>query len=139
MPAHVRCDNGPELTANALKDWCRFSHAESAYIDPGSPWQNPFVESFGSRVREELLSQEVFSCLTEARVMIEDWRVDYNEHRPHSSLGMMTPNAFGVGYRSYLSALSNDSRRLYGLAPLEEKLADNISITNQQLSQRVDP
>src|SRR5947207_1608294 len=72
-PEHVRCDNGPELTANALRDWCRFSKAGSAYIEPGSPWQNPSVESFGSRIRDELLAVELFSCLTEAQVLIEDW------------------------------------------------------------------
>ena len=60
-PEHIRCDNGPELTANALKDWCRFSGAGSAYIDPGSPWQNAYVESFNSRVRDELLAVEQFS------------------------------------------------------------------------------
>lgn len=58
-PAFIRCDNGPELTANALRDWCRFSRAGSAYIEPGSPWQNPYVESFGSRVRDELLGVEL--------------------------------------------------------------------------------
>jgi Integrase core domain len=62
------------------------SGAGSAYIEPGSPWQNPYVESFGSRVRDELLGVEVFSCLAEAQVLIEDWRQDYNHHRPHSSL-----------------------------------------------------
>jgi putative transposase len=93
-PAFVRCDNGPEMTANALRDWCRFSGAGSAYIEPGSPWQNPYVESFGGRVRDELLAVEQFSCLAEAQVLIEDWRQDYNHHRPHSSLGMMTPAAF---------------------------------------------
>jgi len=78
-PEHIRCDNGPELTANALRDWCRFSKAASAYIDPGSPWQNPYVESFGSRVRDELLSGELFETLIEAQVMVADWREDYNE------------------------------------------------------------
>jgi len=90
-PEHIRCDNGPEFTANALRDWCRFQRAGSSYIEPGSPWQNAYVESFGSRVRDELLSIELFSCLTEAQVMIEDWREDYNHHRPHSSLGMLAP------------------------------------------------
>jgi putative transposase len=98
-PGFVRCDNGPELTANALRDWCRFSRAGSAYIEPGSPWQNPYVESFGGRVRDELLAVELFSCLTEAQVLIEDWRIDYNHHRPHSSLGMMTPAAFAASLR----------------------------------------
>ena len=97
--AFVRCDNGPEMTANALRDWCRFSRAGSAYIDPGSPWQNPYVESFGGRIRDELLAVELFSCLEEARVLIEDWRVDYNHHRPHSALGMMTPSVFAASLR----------------------------------------
>jgi putative transposase len=95
-PAFVRCDNGPEMTANALRDWCRFSGAGSAYIEPGSPWQNPYVESFGGRVRDELLAVELFSCLAEAQVLIEDWRVDYNQHRPHSALGMRSPAAFAA-------------------------------------------
>jgi putative transposase len=98
-PAFIRCDNGPEMTANALRDWCRFSGAGSAYIEPGSPWQNPYVESFGSRVRDELLAVELFSCLAEAQVLIEDWRQDYNQHRPHSALAMMTPVAFAARLR----------------------------------------
>jgi putative transposase len=98
-PGFVRCDNGPELTANALRDWCRFTRTGSAYIDPGSPWQNAYVESFGGRVRDELLAVELFSCLQEARVLIEDWRIDYNHHRPHSALGMMAPAVFAASLR----------------------------------------
>jgi putative transposase len=98
-PAHIRCDNGPELTANALRDWCRFSGAGSAYIEPGSPWQNPYVESFGSRIRDELLAVEQFSCLAEAQVMVSDWRDDYNKRRPHSALAMMAPAAFARAWR----------------------------------------
>jgi putative transposase len=94
VPAFIRSDNGPELTANALRDWCRFSGAGSAFIEPGSPWQNPYVESFGSRIRDELLAVEQFSCLAEAKVMVEDWREDYNRHRPHSALQMMAPARF---------------------------------------------
>lgn len=97
-PAHVRCDNGPELTSHALRDWCTFEVTRTAFIEPGSPWENPFVESFNSRVRDELLNVEVFSCLLEARVVIEDWRQDYNQRRPHSSLGMKTPAAFAAGW-----------------------------------------
>jgi putative transposase len=97
-PEHVRCDNGPELTANALRDWCRFSGAGASYIEPGSPWQNPYVESFGSRIRDELLAVEQFSCLAEARVMVADWRHDYNHHRPHSSLGRVPPARFAAGW-----------------------------------------
>ncbi len=82
-PAFIRCDNGPELTTNALRDWCRFSLAGSAYIEPGSPWQNPYVESFGSRIRDELLAVELFSCLAEAQVLVEDWRRDYRGRDGH--------------------------------------------------------
>jgi len=95
-PAHVRCDNGPEMTGHALRDWCVLSRAGTAFIEPGSPWQNPFVESFHARVRDELLDVEEFSCLAEAQVVIEDWRQDYNQHRPHSSLGMLAPIAFAA-------------------------------------------
>jgi putative transposase len=99
VPAFLRADNGPELTANAIRDWCRFSGAGSAYIEPGSPWQNPYVESFGSRIRDELLAVEQFSCLAEAKVMVEDWREDYNERRPHSALSMMAPAKFAKAWR----------------------------------------
>jgi putative transposase len=98
-PAHIRCDNGPELTANALRDWCRFSSTGSAYIEPGSQWQNPYVESFGGRVRDELLSVELFSSLAKAQVLVEDWRIDYNSNRPHSALGMMAPARFAASWR----------------------------------------
>ena len=134
-PAFIRCDNGPELTANALRDWCRFSRAGSAYIEPGSPWQNPYVESFGSRLRDELLAVELFSSLTEGQVLIEDWRQDYNHRRPHSALEMMTPSAFSAGYRTYLDAVSE---HLSPLGGTEQWLAETTTITNHQLSQQVD-
>jgi len=98
-PGYVRMDNGPELTAHALKDWCELSCAGTAYIDPGSPWQNPYVESFHSRVRDELLDVEQFSCLAEAKVVISDWREDYNLRRPHSALGMLAPAPFAASHR----------------------------------------
>ena len=98
-PELVRMDNGPELTANALRDWCRFSGSGSAYIEPGSPWQNPFVESFGSRVRDEVLAVEAFDSLLEAKTVIEEWRNTYNAHRPHGSLGWKTPNAYAATWR----------------------------------------
>jgi putative transposase len=95
-PELLRCDNGPEMTGHALRDWCERSKAGTAFIEPGSPWQNPFVESFHSRVRDELLDVEEFSCLAEAKVVISDWRQDYNWRRPHSSLGMKAPAVFAA-------------------------------------------
>lgn len=95
-PEFIRCDNGPELTANALRDWCRFSGAGTSYIEPGSPWENPFVESFGSRLRDELLAVEQFDTLLEAQVMIGDHKHEYNNYRPHSSLGWLSPVAYAT-------------------------------------------
>jgi putative transposase len=93
-PAFIRCDNGPELTAAALKDWCRFNSTTVAYIEPGAPWQNPYVESFNGHLRNELLDLESFNSLLEAQLLLEDWRLDYNHHRPHQSLNYQTPAAF---------------------------------------------
>ena len=98
-PTFIRCDNGPELTAHALRDWCRFTGAGTAYIDPGSPWQNPWVESYGSRMRDELLAIESFDTLLEAQVLVADWREEYNTYRPHSALGMRTPVEFAHQWR----------------------------------------
>ena len=75
-PSFIRCDNGPELTANALRDWCRFGGAGTSYIDPGSPWQNPWVESYASRMRDELLAIEQFDTILEAQVLVADWRAE---------------------------------------------------------------
>lgn len=99
-PGFVRCDNGPELTANALRDWCRFAGTGTAYIDPGAPWQNPWVESYGSRMRDELLAINTFDTLLEARVLAADWRQEYNTYRPHSALGMDTPAEFARKWRT---------------------------------------
>jgi putative transposase len=98
-PEFIRMDNGPELTAHAIRDWCRTSGAGSAYIEPGSPWENPFVESFGGRVRDELLGVEAFGSLLEAQVVVEDWRIEYNTTRPHSSLGWLAPAAYAESCR----------------------------------------
>jgi putative transposase len=98
-PELLRMDNGPELTANALRDWCRFGHTGSSYIEPGSPWQNPFVESFGGKVRDEVLAVEAFDSLLEAKTVIEEWRNSYNTTRPHSSLNWKTPAAYAATWR----------------------------------------
>lgn len=93
-PTQLRMDNGPELIAWALRDWCRLHGTNTSYIEPGSPWENPFVESFNGRARDELLNVEDFATLLEAQVVIEAWRIEYNTYRPHSSLGGLTPAEF---------------------------------------------
>lgn len=90
-PKYLRADNGPEMIAWTLRDYCRLTGTNTAYIEPGSPWENPFVESFNGRLRDELLNIEEFACLTEAKVILEDWRIQYNTYRPHSALGGLTP------------------------------------------------
>jgi transposase InsO family protein len=97
-PEHLRCDNGPEMIAWALRDWCRANGAATSYIEPGSPWENPFVESYNARLRDELLALTEFCTITEASVLIEDWRIGYNTERPHSSLGYLTPIEFHRGW-----------------------------------------
>ncbi len=90
-PAHLRMDNGPELVAWALREWCRLTGTGTIYIEPGSPWETPWVESFNGRVRDELLNVEEFGSLTEAQILVEAWRMEYNTYRPHSALGGLTP------------------------------------------------
>jgi putative transposase len=100
-PGHLRMDNGPELIAWALRDWCRLNSAGTAYIEPGSPWENPWVESFNGRLRDECLNINEFGSLTEARVIIEDWRIEYNTWRPHSSLGNQTPAEYATNWTTH--------------------------------------
>jgi transposase InsO family protein len=93
-PQHIRCDNGPELVADTLRDWCRYAGTSPHYIEPGAPWQNPYVESFNGHLRRELLDLESFNSLYEAQILLEDWRHEYNHHRPHQSLNYQTPAAY---------------------------------------------
>ncbi len=140
-PEFVRCDNGPEMTSAALRDWCRFSRTGAAFIEPGSPWENAFVESFNSRVRDELLAVEVFSCLTEVKVMVEDFRRDYNRLRPHRAHGMMAPVVFADGWRTAHQAApaSAELQSAYGLVPFNAGGSLTLQQpTNHQLSEQVD-
>ena len=97
-PAFVHFDNGPEFIANAVADWCRFNGVGAVFIDPGSPWQNAWIESFNGRLRDELLNAWRFDSLLEAKVLIEDWRIDYNLNRPHSAHGDLTPSEFAQAW-----------------------------------------
>jgi putative transposase len=91
VPAHVRSDNGPEFIAKAVREWIAAVGARTAFIEPGSPWENGYCESFNSKLRDELLKGELFYSLAEARIVIESWRQHYNTLRPHSSLGYKPP------------------------------------------------
>jgi transposase InsO family protein len=91
VPEHIRSDNGAEFTAKAVQDWIAAVRAKTAYIAPGSPWENGFIESFNARLRDELLDGEIFYSLKEAQIVIESWRRHYNTLRPHGSLGYKPP------------------------------------------------
>jgi putative transposase len=90
-PEHIRSDNGSEFTAQAVRQWLERTGVRTLYIEPGSPWENGYCESFNSKLRDELLDREIFYTLKEAQVLIERWRREYNTFRPHSSLGYRPP------------------------------------------------
>ena len=91
IPEHIRSDNGPEFTASAIRKWLEQLGIKILFIEPGSPWENGYIESFNGKLRDELLNQEIFTTLKEARVLIEQWRREYNQIRPHSALGYRPP------------------------------------------------
>jgi transposase InsO family protein len=95
-PAFIRSDNGPEFVAKVVKQWLEASGAETLYIEPGSPWENAYSETFIGRFGDELLKREVFAGLLEAKVLVEDYRDHYNQRRPHSALGYRTPAEFAA-------------------------------------------
>jgi putative transposase len=107
VPEHLRSDNGPEFIAYAIQDWLKGRGVRTIYITPGSPWENAYIESFHDKLRDECLNRELFGSLLEAQVIIEQWRLEYNGLRPHSSLGYRTPNEFAA--RSGSSRLRSGS------------------------------
>ena len=94
IPEHIRSDNGTEFIAGKIQRWLRVDQINTLYIEPGSPWQNGYIESFHSRFRDECLNREWLLNLREARVVIEDWRQHYNTERPHSRLGYLSPENY---------------------------------------------
>jgi len=91
IPEHIRSDNGPEFAAKAVRKWLARLGVKTLFIEPGSPWENGYIESFNGKLRDELLNREVFYTLQEAKVLIEQWRQEYNQVRPHSALRYQPP------------------------------------------------
>jgi len=104
VPKHVRSDNGPEFIANDLRAWLGRVGVSTLYIEPGSPWENGYAESFHSRFRDECLTLEVFEGLGDARAITANWKEDYNHRRPHGSLGFQTPGGFAAACAASASA-----------------------------------
>ena len=90
-PDHIRSDNGAEFTAKEVRNWLEHMEVKTLFIEPGSPWENGYIESFNGKLRDELLNREIFDTLWEAQVLIERWRKEYNQVRPHSALGYQPP------------------------------------------------
>jgi transposase InsO family protein len=118
VPAHVRSDNGPEFIAKAVRDWIDAVGAKTAFIGPGSPWENGYCESFNSKLRDELLNGEIFYSLAEARVVIELWRVHNNRARPHSSLGYRPPAPEVIHWPSKRNVTSPPSAPAWAQRPI---------------------
>lgn len=91
VPEHVRSDNAPEFTAKAIRKWLNDIEVKTLYIEPGSPWENGYIESFNGKLRDELLNGEIFMTLLEAQILTDSWKKEYNQVRPHSSLGYRPP------------------------------------------------
>jgi transposase InsO family protein len=91
IPAYIRSDNGPEFTAKKVRGWLNTLGVKPLFIEPGSPWENGYIESFNGKLRDELLNLEIFDTLYEAKILIERWRREYNTERPHSALGYRPP------------------------------------------------
>jgi putative transposase len=108
IPGHIRSDNGPEFIAKVVQDWIAVVGAKTAYIEPGSPWENGYIESFNARLRDELLNGEIFYTLREAQIVIESWRRHYNAVRPHASLGYKppAPEVFVPAFAAWPAALN---------------------------------
>jgi len=130
-PNFLRSDNGGEFIAQSLKDWLVACGPQTFYIEPGSPWQNGVCESFNSKLRDECLNMEAFSSRAEARVLIEAWRREYNEARPHSSLGYLTPKEFRavVDTAQLMGALPPNPRDLTLSAPPVKETARAFPLT----------
>ena len=91
VPEHIRSDNGPEFTAKKVRDWLAGLGVKTLFIEPRSPWENGYIESFNGKLRDELLNRGIFTTLNEAKILIEQWRQEYNHVRPHSALGYRPP------------------------------------------------
>jgi hypothetical protein len=115
-PEHLRSDNGPEFVAKEIQEWLARACVRTLYIQKASPWENGYVESFNGRLRDELLDRELFLSLPEARVVLDQWRMDYNHRRPHGGLKWLTPAAFVAGLDDTASGVVPAASR--GVSPV---------------------
>ncbi|MEO0511799.1 MAG: IS3 family transposase [Planctomycetota bacterium] len=118
VPEHIRSDNGPEFTARVVRDWLKKVGVKTLFIEPGSPWENGYCESFNGKLRDELLDREIFYSLREAKVLVERWRHEYNTIRPHSSLGYRSPAPEAVAAEACSASLRTPQQHRAGTESL---------------------
>ena len=128
-PKFLRCDNGPELTPTRFGTGAGSCGAGTSYIEPGSPWQNAFVESFNGKLRDELFNVEAFDSVLEAQVLAEDFRIDYNTYRPHSALGQLTPAEFAERWARQEAGLSLGVDSYSGAGQLHPKMVRTLVLS----------
>ena len=132
-PEHLRSDNGPELVAKEVQEWLTRACVRTLYIQKASPWENGYVESFNGRLRDELLDRELFLSLPEARIVLDQWRMDYNPRRPHGGLKWLTPAAFVAGLDDTASGCSRRRR----VVCLRSGLRLSLGLHHQRFSLKV--
>jgi putative transposase len=111
LPDYIRSDNGPEFVAKAIQQWLKDNHCQTIYIEPGSPWENPYIESFNGKLRAECLDRYAFANGPEAQEITTGWKEEYNRYRPHSSLGYQTPEEFAASVARPLGLIDNSRLR----------------------------
>jgi putative transposase len=132
-PEYIRSDNGSEFIASTIQEFLKSQGIKTLYIEPGSPWQNGFTESFNSKLRNEFFERELIYTLMEARVMAEDWRKFYNYERPHCSLGMMTPKEFAQAQSKSATFPRESNRDVYDrYNPIDIYQSKNITLNNNK-------
>ena len=130
-PRYLRSDNGPEFVARAILRWLQTAHIETAFIDPGKPWQHGTDESFNGKFRDQHLSLQWFRNRLDAKVSIEEWRRHYNEVRPHSSLGYLTPAAFKAKHVADVEGGRSPAMPARADRTTEERLTDPLGVIPQ--------
>lgn len=102
MPQHIRSDNGPEFVSNKVKQWITNQGSQTIYIEPGHPWENPFIERFIGTLKHDCLSRYLFDNIPQAQGLLDNWRLEYNAYRPHSALGYITPDAYAAQHNQMI-------------------------------------
>ena len=126
VPAYIRSDNGPEFVAQALRDWIEAVGTKTAYIEPGSPWENGYCESFNGKFRDQFLNGELFYSLGEAKILIEQWRIHYNTVRPHRSIGRRPPAPASWGH--YPTAHDALHHSLFPPIPTPQEVKERLNL-----------